>query len=141
VHPDREPPDRRRPAGPPAFVSHQRDDDTDGRGNACDFDYDQFGAVVTAVDFNHMKASIGKLMTAATCGTVGAMRCGKFDHDGAGATVTAVDFNAVKASIGKVPAAKCAACAPPFSPIIGAGAFVGAPVCQGPPICCGAVCP
>jgi hypothetical protein len=121
-----------------SFVSHQRDDDTDGRGNVCDFDYNNLGATVTATDFNDMKASVGKLVSASSCGAVApggsgnTQRCGEFDHDGAGATVTAADFNATKANVGKVLGTKCAACTQGtgWSNVLGPGARVGRPVCQ-----------
>jgi hypothetical protein len=45
-----------------AFVSHQRDDDADGRGNRCDFDYNNLGAVIDASDFNAVKAAVGKIV-------------------------------------------------------------------------------
>jgi hypothetical protein len=123
-----------------SFISHQRDDDVDGRGNSCDFDYNNAGATVTATDFNDMKASVGKLMSASNCGQTVALggsgntqRCGEFDHDGGGATVTATDFNATKAALGKVLGARCAACSVGTgwsNTIDSAGARLGRPVCQ-----------
>ncbi len=109
-----------------SLISHQRDDDTDGRGNRCDFDYNNLGVVVTAVDFNDMKFSVAKGMTLNTCGaTVGAppagqggsgndQQCGEFDHDGVGAAVVAPDFNLARAAVGAglidVTFPKCARC-------------------------------
>jgi hypothetical protein len=119
------------------LVSRQYDDDADGRGNACDFDYNNLGATITATDFNDMKASVGKLMTGSNCGQTVALggsgstqRCGEFDHDGAGATVTATDFNLTKAAVGKVLGAKCAACNPPFSPPLSGAPVAGRPICE-----------
>jgi hypothetical protein len=119
------------------FVSHQRDDDADGRGNACDFDYDQAGAAVVSTDFNQMKASVGKLVTASNCGLAPAnnQRCGEFDHDGAGTAITAADFNLTKAAVGKLISTtfpKCAACTQGtgWSNTLGPDARPGRPVCQ-----------
>jgi WD40 repeat protein len=108
------------------------------RPTAGDFDYNNLGASVTATDFNDMKASVGKLVSASSCGAVApggsgnTQRCGEFDHDGAGATVTAADFNATKANVGKVLGTKCAACTQGtgWSNVLGPGARVGRPVCQ-----------
>jgi hypothetical protein len=125
------------------FVSHQRDDDADGRGNTCDFDYNGAGAAITPSDFNDMKASIGRPMTASNCGAStpagsgNTQRCGEFDHDGAGAAVTATDFNLAKVALGKLLSnpsfAKCAACAAGtgWSNVLGSGGErAGRAVCQ-----------
>jgi hypothetical protein len=137
-------------AGPPSanrsFISHQRDDDVDGRGNRCDFNYDNVGPTILAGDFNQMKPSVGKLMTASTCGLAPTnnQRCGEFDHDGLGPTVGAGDFNLSKAAIGKVENTsfpKCARCnldpdgagpeVPGWSNLLGSGGErVNRAVCQ-----------
>ncbi len=114
------------PTGNRTFISHQRDDDADGRGNRCDFDYNDAGAVLTASDFNDMKFSLlpsPGLMTQNSCGATAAeggsgatQQCAEFDHDGAGATLTAADFNLSKAAVAKggvinTNFPKCTACA------------------------------
>ncbi len=90
----------------------QRDDDADGRGNRCDFDYDNAGLTVTVTDFNNAKASQGKSRQLMTCGSGGALRCSMFDHDGTGLTITVTDFNMDKAvqgqGMGNFP--RCASC-------------------------------
>jgi hypothetical protein len=121
------------------FISHQRDDDADGRGNRCDFNFDNIGPVILAGDFNQCKASVGKLMTLSTCGNPAVQRCGEFDHDGIGPAVSAVDFNLCKAALGKTEAIDfptCGACAlgPGWSDPIGIPLpqvpDLGRPVCQ-----------
>jgi hypothetical protein len=131
------PPVAGNPTANRSFISHQRDDDVDGRGNRCDFNYDNSGATIVAGDFNNMKASVGKLMTLSTCGLAPAnnQRCGEFDHNDAGATVTADDFNLTKTAVGKLENTaypKCAACTvgTGWSNVIGPGARAGRPVCQ-----------
>jgi hypothetical protein len=122
------------PAANRSFVSHQRDDDADGRGNRCDFNYDQLGAVITAEDFNAMKANVGRLVTATTCSS--GPYCGEFDHDSVGSVITASDFNLTKAAVGKIEATDfptCAACAvgTGWSNALGSGGErIGRPVCQ-----------
>jgi hypothetical protein len=111
------------------LVSGQRDDDADGRGNLCDFDHDQSGAVVTASDFNHMKASVGKVVSASLCGTAGLMICGKFDQDETGGVISASDFNLMKAAVGKLVPALCGpGCTPPFDGAPGR-AYCSGPAC------------
>jgi hypothetical protein len=108
------------PAAGLTLVSSQRDDDADGRGNACDFDYDQAGSIITSSDFNEAKASVGRLRSSRTCGTSHTRSCAIFDHDGAGASITASDFNAAKAQVGRPRAPHCgAACTPPFDGSMG----------------------
>jgi hypothetical protein len=114
-------------------ISGQHDDDLDGRGNVCDFNYDNLGSVITAGDFNAMKVNVGKLVSTSSCAL--GPSCGEFDHDGAGAVVTASDFNATKLAVGKVEATafpKCAACTPGtgWSTAVGPGARLGRPICQ-----------
>jgi cyclophilin family peptidyl-prolyl cis-trans isomerase len=134
-------------------VSGQLDDDADGRGNACDFDYNNAGVVLSSTDFNDMKFSLlpsAGLMTQTTCGASAGMpplgeggsgagqRCGEFDHDGLGASITAADFNLAKAAVaagGLIEAnfPKCAACSvgAGWSNLVGtAGARVGRPICE-----------
>ncbi len=92
----------------------QRDDDADGRGTRCDFDYNNAGVSVAPGDFNDMKFSLlpsAGLMTQDTCGaTVGNppageggsgnnQQCAEFDHNGTGAVLTAADFNLAKAAV------------------------------------------
>jgi hypothetical protein len=113
------------------LLSGQRDDDGDGLGNACDFDHNQAGIAITAADFNDLKASVGKLVSASDCGVAGNARCGKFDHDEAGAAITSSDFNLLKAQVGKLVPARCGAgCTPPFN-LPGKASCVG-PACATP---------
>ncbi len=122
------------------LVSRQYDDDADGRGNACDFDYNNSGLTVTTTDFNDAKGSQGKSLTAVNCGAAApggsgnTQRCYEFDHVPGGLTVTVDDFNAAKAAQGKSMSLypKCAACLSPFSrPADGS---LGAPL-AGKPVC------
>ncbi len=120
-------------------VSGQLDDDSDGVGNHCDFDHDQTGAVITATDFNHEKASVSKLVSTSVCGTIGTMRCGIFDLTGAGSVIAADDFNKEKAAVSGIitsdpqTAMACGnACKGPFSGPIGSGTEVlGKAICVG----------
>jgi Zn-dependent metalloprotease len=118
------------------FVSRQWDGDGDGRGNRCDFDYDNVGAVVSATDFNQMKLSVGALRSALCGASPSNIPCAAFDHDESGLVITSTDFNLTKAAVGKVVSTthpKCAACAPPFSlPVASGMATPGRPVCTGP---------
>ncbi len=123
------------------LVSGQLDDDADGRGNACDFDYNNAGLTVGTTDFNDMKASQGKSLAASTCGASAAgggsgsgKRCYLFDHLPGGLTVTVDDFNAIKTQQGKSLSLfpKCTDCNAPFSRPIGSGG--GAPL-AGKPVC------
>jgi hypothetical protein len=135
-------------------VSGQVDDDADGIGNHCDFDYNNAGAAITSMDFNDMKFSLlpnAGLMTQSNCGATAAeggsgdtQRCGEFDHDGLGAAVSSTDFNKAKLAIGGVVSTNpwdkmsCgAACTPPLSaPIGGPGQVI-----LGKAICTGVGCP
>ncbi len=129
------------------FVSHQRDDDADGRGNRCDFDYNNTGVAITAGDFNDMKFSLlpsSGFTALNTCGATTAeggsgatQPCGEFDHDGMGSTVSAGDFNLSKAAVAaggviNTNFPKCTACTvgTGWSNVIGPGARLGRPVCQ-----------
>jgi hypothetical protein len=126
------------PSAGRTLVSGQRDDDGDGRGNRCDFDYDNAGAVISAIDFNEMKSSVGGLVSSATCGLGGTLACAPFDHDEAGAAIAAADFNLTKAAVGKIIAdafPTCPACARPYSCALDdpdAPETFGRPVCVGP---------
>ncbi len=106
-------------SAPPAWmtlVSGQRDSDADGFGDRCDFDHDQQGAVITSADFNHLKASIAKLVSASNCGTTANLRCAKLDQDESGTVITSADFNLMKAQVGKLKGTSCgAACTPPWN--------------------------
>jgi hypothetical protein len=92
----------------------QRDDDADGRGTRCDFDYNNAGVSLTSSDFNDMKFSLlpaAGLVSADTCGaTVGnppageggsgtGQQCAEFDHNETGAVLTSADFNLAKAAV------------------------------------------
>jgi ELWxxDGT repeat protein len=91
----------------------QRDDDADGRGNRCDFDYDNAGVTIVAADFNQMKASVGKLRTLDICGSPATQQCAEFDHSEGGVSITADDFNLTKAAVGKLISTafpRCASC-------------------------------
>jgi hypothetical protein len=129
------------------FLSHQRDDDADGRGNRCDFDYNNAGPTLLAGDFNDMKFSLlpaPGLMTQNTCGATAAeggsgaaQQCGEFDHDSAGPSVTNTDFNMSKAAVAaggviNTNFPKCTACTvgTGWSNVLGPGARLGRPVCQ-----------
>ncbi len=108
------------------LVSGQRDDDADGLGNRCDFDHDQLGLVITASDFNHAKAGVGKLASDTGCGTGGVLRCATLDQDEIGLVISASDFNSMKAQVGKLRPQSCgAACMPPFG-------VAGKVPCSGP---------
>jgi hypothetical protein len=118
------------------FVSHQRDDDADGRGNRCDFDYDNLAAGIGAPDVADMVASISRPVTQSTCGSAADQRCGEFDHDGIGAGIGAGDVSLLVPAIGKSIAVhfpKCSACATGagWSNSLGSGGErLGRPVCQ-----------
>jgi hypothetical protein len=124
------------------LVSHQRDDDADGRGNRCDFDYDNLGSLIAPRDVADMRGSIGKSVLQSTCGSPppggsgAAQRCGEFDHDGLGTLVSASDVGLFRDAIGKAQATyypKCSACTqgPGWSNALGTGGErAGRPVCQ-----------
>jgi hypothetical protein len=134
------------------LVSHQRDDDGDGRGNRCDFDYNNAGLAITSSDFNDMKFSLlpgAGLVTQSSCGaTVGNppageggsgadQRCGEFDHDGVGVAVAPADFELAAAANlagGLIDSnfPRCSACTQGtgWSDVLGPGARLGRPVCQ-----------
>lgn len=122
-------------------VSGQLDDDADGRGNSCDFDYDNTGPAITAADFNQAKASVGKAVAQSICGTAVApavpdQRCGEFDHDGVGPVVTATDLNRAQAAIGKLlstafPACTACSVGAGWSNTLASGnARTGRPICE-----------
>jgi hypothetical protein len=138
-------------------VSGQIDDDADGIGNHCDFDYDNAGLVIGPTDFNDMKYSLlptAGLMSQSECGATlgnppageggsGAdQRCGEFDHDGQGVVVSSSDFNLAKSAVAGLVGADpqdsmaCGdACRAPFSGPIGS-----ASLCVGKAICAGLGC-
>ncbi len=111
------------------LVSGQRDDDADGLGNRCDFDYNNLGAVITAGDFNEIKASVAEFTADSDCGLSNALRCAMFDHDETGAVITATDFNLAKAAVATLVPARCGpGCTPPFDGTAGK-AYCSGPAC------------
>jgi cyclophilin family peptidyl-prolyl cis-trans isomerase len=117
-------------------ISDQLDDDADGRGNACDFDYDNSGSSVTAADLAAAQASFGRLVSQSTCGAGGNERCGEFDHDGAGAAISQPDLDLATAAVGQpidTAFPTCTACSVGvgWSGIVGTPrAEVGRPICE-----------
>ncbi|MCI0635424.1 MAG: PQQ-dependent sugar dehydrogenase, partial [Actinobacteria bacterium] len=131
----------------------QLDDDADGRGNACDMDYNQGQAVVGAPDTNLMVAALtaGRTVNDNLCGPAGASACGIHDHSGGQTAIGAPDTNLLVALLssgntslnvspnrhcGVTPAALCSAnanqpCCSPFSRPIGSvpGPTVGKAIC------------
>jgi peptidyl-prolyl cis-trans isomerase A (cyclophilin A) len=96
-------------------ISGQFDDDADGRGNACDFDYDNSGSVVLASDLAEMESSVGRAVTESTCGAAPTnnRRCAQFDHDGVGGVIGPEDLGLASAAVGKTISSAyptCAAC-------------------------------
>ncbi len=127
--------------------ARQLDDDIDGRGNICDFDYNNAGLTITTTDFNDMKGAQGKSLTLSTCGAVApggsgnTQRCYEFDHFPTASTaareltVSGNDFNTMKANQGKAmslfPRCPGTACTSPFSrPIAPGPATLGKVVCE-----------
>ncbi len=117
-------------------TSDQRDDDGDGFGNACDFDYDQLGLFVSPADFAQAVASQGfSPVEGFSCGSNSDLLCGLFDHDGTGLLISPADF---ALDVGKqgfqLNGPSCgAACTPPLSGAIGSGFEVlGKAICDGP---------
>jgi len=89
----------------------QRDDDHDGYGNKCDAKFPgTVGAVVGAQDLGQLRASLGKLRSADTCGTTGARPCAIFDLDETGAVINSGDLGVFRALNGKVPGPRCPTC-------------------------------
>ncbi len=108
---------------PPAGLTTtggQRDDNTNGSGNACDAAV-LGGMVVTAAEVNEFKASLARRRTAPVCGTGHALSCAMFDLDGTGLLIGVNDVNRARTLLGSVPGPHCEAC----------GDFLRLP-CEGP---------
>jgi hypothetical protein len=92
----------------------QRDGDADGRGDRCDFNYDNVGPVILAGDFNQAKASVGETVNSSTCGLAPTNNqpCQEFDHTESGPVILATDFNLSKAAVGKTEATAFPNCGP-----------------------------
>ncbi len=108
---------------PPADLTTtggQRDDNTNGSGNACDAAV-LGGVLVTVADVNEFKASLARRRTARACGTSRALSCAMFDLDGTGLLIGVNDVNRARTRLGSVPGPHCEAC----------GDFLRLP-CEGP---------
>lgn len=81
----------------------QRDDDADGRGNACDIDFNKpssgcgpgmcgFDGLILSDDILEFKMSMGENRTADTCGVSNMAPCAIFDLDSAGTQINTADL-------------------------------------------------
>jgi hypothetical protein len=81
-------------------TGEQLDDDADGRGNACDADFDNAGQMVDSTDLGLFKLAFGRRRADRVCGTDSASPCDIYDLDGASALIDSTDLSAFKALFG-----------------------------------------
>ena len=87
----------------------QRDDDSDGFGNACDGKFTG-GTVVGSADLTELRASLGQAREGSNCGMSHSARCASFDLDGKDAAIGPGDLARLGALLGKPPGPKCPTC-------------------------------